>query len=190
MMMASSPVHMSPSMAWSSEEGMGGSPSSVLIFGLSANPPTGRHGHAGIVQYLASLGKWEEIWVTPVYKHMHAKNSTLIDFEHRYNMCRLNFTNEKQGSNGRKQQQPQSRIRVVRLEKEVVDFHIELARQAGQGTEDVKVGTIDVVLYAQEMKPTTAFSLTLGKSHLPPPSCVPLTHMTVPRPKPAATRAD
>lgn len=152
------PGRNSPAAVRRSEEGMASAPKSVLIFGLSANPPTGRHGHAGIVQYLASLGKWEEIWVTPVFKHMHAKNSALIDFEHRYNMCKLNFiTNEVKGPG------KQSKVRVVRLEKEVVDFHLELAKQSGTNLEDVKVGTIDVVVYAQEMKPATTFSLTLGE---------------------------
>lgn len=27
----------------------------------------------------------------PVYKHMHAKNALLVDFEDRFQMCRLNF---------------------------------------------------------------------------------------------------
>lgn len=27
----------------------------------------------------------------PVYKHMHAKNALLADFEDRFQMCRLNF---------------------------------------------------------------------------------------------------
>lgn len=46
------------------EHGHGGSgPGSVLLFGLSANPPTGRGGHAGIVSFLQAQGQWDEIWV-------------------------------------------------------------------------------------------------------------------------------
>lgn len=46
------------------EYGAGGNgPSSVLLFGLSANPPTGRGGHAGIVAFLQAQGQWDEIWV-------------------------------------------------------------------------------------------------------------------------------
>lgn len=51
----------------------------ICLFGTSANPPTGSGGHAGIVQYLASMTSEEnhasslvfhEIRVLPVYKHM------------------------------------------------------------------------------------------------------------------------
>ncbi len=41
----------------------GNGPASVLLFGLSANPPTGRGGHAGIVSFLQAQGQWDEIWV-------------------------------------------------------------------------------------------------------------------------------
>jgi hypothetical protein len=45
------------------EHGSGSGPGSVLLFGLSANPPTGRGGHAGIVSFLQAQGQWDEIWV-------------------------------------------------------------------------------------------------------------------------------
>lgn len=42
-------------------------PASVLLFGLSANPPTGRGGHAGIVAFLQAQGQWDEIWVSSLF---------------------------------------------------------------------------------------------------------------------------
>ena len=36
-------------------------PSTVCIFGLSANPPTGKFGHQGIVKMLVDSGKFDEV---------------------------------------------------------------------------------------------------------------------------------
>jgi len=67
----------------------------ILLFGLSANPPTGKTGHLGIVHYLSRLGKWDEVWVMPVYKHLHNKDSTLAPFDDRLEMCKINFHTRK-----------------------------------------------------------------------------------------------
>ncbi len=134
-------------------------PSSVLLFGLSANPPTGSRGHQGIVSFLAAQNRWDEIWVLPVYKHMHAKNQYLVDFEDRFQMCRLNFL---QPSSDAAAGKSRTRVKVVRLEKEVAEEAVQAALQRGQGPETVKVGTIDVVTYAKKRLPDTEFTLTLG----------------------------
>jgi len=45
----------------------------VILFGTSADPPTGLGGHTGIVTHLSSLeGGYDEIRVLPVYQHMFA----------------------------------------------------------------------------------------------------------------------
>lgn len=44
-------------------------------------------GHMFTVCYLASIGKFDNIFVIPVAKH--AYNKSLCDFNHRYEMCRL-----------------------------------------------------------------------------------------------------
>lgn len=36
-------------------------PAAVCIFGLSANPPTGKLGHQGIVKMLVDSGKFDEV---------------------------------------------------------------------------------------------------------------------------------
>ncbi len=141
---------------------------SVLLFGLSANPPTGQAGHAGIVKFLKAQNQWDEIWVLPVYKHMHAKNRLLVDFEDRFQMCRLNFLPPPSSSSSitaspSAPAKSRTRVRVTRLEKEVADHYIEEAAARGKGPEAVKVGTIDVVMYAKERLPNTEFSLVLGE---------------------------
>ncbi|KAM3575769.1 hypothetical protein VYU27_002388, partial [Nannochloropsis oceanica] len=142
-------------------------PESVLLFGLSANPPTGQAGHAGIVKFLKAQNQWDEIWVLPVYKHMHVKNRLLVDFEDRFQMCRLNFLPPPSSSSSitaspSAPAKSRTRVRVTRLEKEVADHYIEEAAARGKGPEAVKVGTIDVVMYAKERLPNTEFSLVLG----------------------------
>lgn len=139
----------------------------VLLFGLSGNPPTGKDGHAGIVEYLVGLGEWDEIWVMPVYKHMHSHKSNLIEFEHRMNMCKLNFEHlgAKKGASASGAASPGKRptiIRVVQVEEEVALNHLALAERLGNKVQDVRVGTIDVVSYLRAVYPQAEFSLTLG----------------------------
>ncbi|CAN0395978.1 unnamed protein product, partial [Scytosiphon promiscuus] len=58
------------------------------------NPPTGRDGHSGMVDYFVNLGRFDEIWVLPVYQHMFsAKRSAMAErgaptYEDRIEMCR------------------------------------------------------------------------------------------------------
>ena len=48
----------------------------ICLFGTSANPPTGKGGHLGIVSFLASNTSvaggldYDEVHVLPVYVHM------------------------------------------------------------------------------------------------------------------------
>eukprot|EP00553_Chaetoceros_curvisetus_P003568 CAMPEP_0204629914 /NCGR_PEP_ID=MMETSP0717-20131115/19180_1 /ASSEMBLY_ACC=CAM_ASM_000666 /TAXON_ID=230516 /ORGANISM="Chaetoceros curvisetus" /LENGTH=58 /DNA_ID=CAMNT_0051646983 /DNA_START=22 /DNA_END=195 /DNA_ORIENTATION=- len=50
----------------------------ICLFGLSADPPTGKGGHMSIVQYLSNLKspldetqlEFDEVRVLPVYRHM------------------------------------------------------------------------------------------------------------------------
>jgi nicotinic acid mononucleotide adenylyltransferase len=65
-------------------------PKRICLFGTSANPPTGTEGHAGIVQALVSLRKFDEVRVLPVYSHTFAsKRNQLLGFDHRIAMCEL-----------------------------------------------------------------------------------------------------
>lgn len=71
--------------------------SSVAIFGLSGNPPTGKDGHLGIVKYLTSLS-FDEVWIVPVFVHMLSAKRDLLKFEHRMEMCEINFLSQSNAS--------------------------------------------------------------------------------------------
>ncbi|CAM9838918.1 unnamed protein product, partial [Choristocarpus tenellus] len=66
----------------------------VLLFGTSGNPPTGRSGHSGVVEYFVDTGRYEEVWVLPVYQHMFKSKrdnmsvSGSATFNQRVDMCR------------------------------------------------------------------------------------------------------
>jgi len=71
----------------------------ILLFGLSANPPSGNGGHQSITEYFAqNLQKNEkdnrefnEIWILPVYSHAFSNKGDQIDFDSKLEMCKLNF---------------------------------------------------------------------------------------------------
>lgn len=65
-------------------------PRRICLFGTSANPPTGREGHAGVVEALVRLRKFDEVRVLPVYRHtFSSKRHQLASFAHRVSMCEL-----------------------------------------------------------------------------------------------------
>ena len=109
----------------------------IALFGLSGDPPTGESGHIGIVQHLVESGKFSEIWVCPVYKHMFSAKSGLQPFEHRMMMCELAFC-------------PLSsvycEVKVVPYEKTV--FQNVLAKSSDP-TASIRVGTIDIIQFIQ-----------------------------------------
>ncbi len=116
----------------------------ILLFGLSANPPTGLSGHAGIVRFAATeLPDVDEVWVLPVYQHAFTNKRDMPLFEHRLNMARLAFEN----LDGTKKP-----VVVLDTEKKVAD-----GMPAG-----VKIGTIDVVRHLVAAHPDAKFSLLLG----------------------------
>ena len=120
----------------------------VAIFGLSANPPTGSQGHQGIVQYFASMTLFSELWVLPVYSHIYSSKQNLLPFDHRFNMCELCFTS---------QSTPQCRVRVLPVERLVSDRFLAIEENAGK-----RPGTIDTLIFLQELYPSVQFHLILG----------------------------
>ncbi|OEU09799.1 Nucleotidylyl transferase [Fragilariopsis cylindrus CCMP1102] len=64
----------------------------ICLFGTSANPPTGKGGHVGVVEALLQLNAFDEIHIVPVYNHtFHSKRNQLIGYNHRIAMCELAF---------------------------------------------------------------------------------------------------
>jgi nicotinate-nucleotide adenylyltransferase len=109
----------------------------VVVFGLSANPPTGWGGHAGIVRYVASRDDVDEVWIVPVYRHAFPDKREMPSYEHRRAMAKLAFE-QIEGA-------------------KVVDTERDLSN--GPGT---FVGTIDVMRKLIAEHPDTSFTLLLG----------------------------
>lgn len=142
----------------------------VLLFGLSANPPTGMGGHAGIVSWGAQDLRVDlpndekpaqarervgidEVWVLPVYKHAFASKSNLLPFEHREAMAKLAFS-ELPGLEGR--------VKVQDTERQVIEGAFAQAAKEGRDPSTVRVGTIDMVRKLMDDHPDTQFVLALG----------------------------
>ncbi|CAM9170041.1 unnamed protein product [Ectocarpus sp. 12 AP-2014] len=126
----------------------------VLLFGLSGNPPTGRDGHGGMIEYFVNLERFSEIWVLPVYQHMFsAKRKAMAKtgaptYEDRIEMCRLAFESYSTAS---------CRVRVLRTEQEVFAEMLN-----SRGTGPARSSTYDVVVYLKKQQPDVEFSLLLG----------------------------
>jgi nicotinate-nucleotide adenylyltransferase len=123
----------------------------VVLFGTSANPPTGEGGHAGLVRWAATLPSVpgaggrpvDEVWVLPVHVHAFESKRGLAPFEHRLAMARLAFEHLP-GLEGR--------VRVLDLER-------ALAESAPGGA---RPGTIDVVRAIRAAHPDVDPVLLLG----------------------------
>lgn len=142
----------------------------VMIFGLSANPPTGLGGHAGIVNWGATSlkvdvknedkpelnrddVKMDEVWVLPVYKHAFSAKKGLLDFDHRVAMSKLAFENLP-GLEGR--------VKVKDTERVVIEEALSEGLKTGITPDKVRVGTIDIIRRLMADHADTQFVLALG----------------------------
>ena len=57
-----------------------GSGGTVIVYGLSADPPTDVGGHGSVVRALRACEGVDEVRVTPVYAHAYAENYWLVLF--------------------------------------------------------------------------------------------------------------
>jgi nicotinic acid mononucleotide adenylyltransferase len=115
----------------------------VCLFGTSANPPTGKGGHVGIVSSLSSLvadqgtsPRFDEVRVLPVYRHMfEEKRGNQVNFDDRIEMCRLAFGDIPN-------------VVVSAQEREVFEV---IASEKGVSTKEerlkLRVGTADLIEY-------------------------------------------
>jgi nicotinic acid mononucleotide adenylyltransferase len=122
----------------------------IAIFGLSANPPSGKSGHLGIVEYLASTQLFDEIWILPVYSHALVAKRSLEPYHHRIEMCRLNF---EQLSTS------ELPIKVSELEMEL---HSLRSPHIIHEQELVTIGTVDMIHHIQSYNPSLDLHLVLG----------------------------
>lgn len=102
----------------------------VGLYGLSGDPPTGKGGHLGIVNFLSNHNIFDEIWIIPVFKHMFSSKSNMTLFEHRYKMCELCFLNNND---------KESKVKVLNIEELICKERNMKA-----------VGTYDLLKYLNE----------------------------------------
>ena len=122
----------------------------IALFGLSADPPTGRSGHLGILLHLLNLHFFDEIWIIPVYTHVFANKKNLQPFEHRVAMCKLNF--EKYSSS-------EVPVVVKELEREICESSLQTSTTSSSSG---RVGTIDLIRHIKSIEPDINIHLVLG----------------------------
>ena len=122
----------------------------VLLFGLSANPPTGLKGHMGVVKYFRLL--YDEIWLLPVYQHIYSSRRQLAPFAHRVEMCRLALETLRSEVNGG------AVIKVVEEERKLIEDIAATTKRP----QELRLGSIDLVTYLMAKYPDTSFTLLVG----------------------------
>ncbi len=135
----------------------------VVLFGTSANPPTGAGGHAGLVSWAATRQHLpddlpdvggrpvDEVWVLPVFRHAFEEKRELAPFEHRLAMARLAFESLP-GLEGR--------VRVLDVERRLAEQAARVAAERGEAPG--RLGTIDVLRALSAEHPEVSFVLLLG----------------------------
>ena len=118
----------------------------IAIFGLSADPPTGVQGHLGIVKYLISLNKFDEIWIMPVYSHIFQNKKNLLSYDHRFKMCQLNFEDcfDRHSRKNDNCKTKYCKVLVSNLEKKLHDSQYEM-RSPHESKKHERLGTIDLI---------------------------------------------
>ncbi|TYZ59865.1 hypothetical protein PybrP1_005807 [[Pythium] brassicae (nom. inval.)] len=119
----------------------------VLLYGTSANPPTGLQGHMGAVAYCRQFV--DEVWLLPVYQHIYSSKRALAPFHHRVRMCELAASVLPASG---------ARVEVKESERELFEH---LAAATGR-PEELRVGSIDLIKFLLERNPDTAFTMLLG----------------------------
>ena len=150
---------------------------SICLFGTSANPPTGKEGHVGIVEALSAMRKehssnnrrergepeesrlmFDEIRVVPVYSHpFPAKRALLAPFEHRVQMCQLAFQ-DVPNTELSKAEETIHHVKEQKQQKEQTSNNNE----GGEPRRGISVGTADLLEYyrSQDKSTTEAEHLT------------------------------
>ena len=118
-------------------------PKRVCLFGTSANPPTGAGGHAGVIQALVDLRKFDEIRILPVYRHTFvSKRHQLLGFDHRFKMCELLV----KGLSITENKDDTTKVVVSRAEKDSFARMINVSRAVTDEEKAVlRVGTADLL---------------------------------------------
>lgn len=163
----------------------------IVLYGLSANPPTGDGGHRGIVKYLVENNSneeyhFDELWILPVFKHASTAKSNLLEYEKRVEMCKLNFLDlnkKKNKNNQNNQNNHKCVIKISEYEKDIKTKLLNIIKNKKNnnkknnnketlGTINIQqtknalmnefIGTVDVLVELKKEHPDTEFSFILG----------------------------
>lgn len=128
-------------------------PRRICLFGTSANPPTGKGGHVGLVEALVDLRLFDEVRILPVYRHtFDAKRNSLVDFSHRVAMCELAFLSCQSDA---------TKVLVSKAEED--SFLRSSKNRTDEEKKNLRVGTADLLEMLLEDEPeATEFSFCLG----------------------------
>ncbi|KAK8810575.1 hypothetical protein WA158_007150 [Blastocystis sp. Blastoise] len=109
----------------------------ILLFGLSANPPTFIGGHLSIASYFSRI--YDEVWMIPVYRHPYTSKRKLISFDERVDMLRFSIDDCKEIVN--------NNVKVSLIEKEAFE-----ALFPGKSFDDPSISLIEYIYtkYPQE----------------------------------------
>ncbi|CAH0482691.1 unnamed protein product [Peronospora belbahrii] len=125
-------------------------PREVLLFGLSANPPTGSKGHMGVVKYCRPF--YDDIWLLPVYQHIYSSKRKLAPFDHRVKMCRLAL---------KTLESPQDHGAELQVMEEEREMYQHMATKTAN-LQELHLGSIDLVYYLVNKYPDRRFTMLLG----------------------------
>ena len=133
----------------------------ILLYGLSANPPTGDGGHRGIVEaILQNHSEIHYIFILPVYSHPFPEKANLLDFDERINLCRLNFFYES--DNGEPNVVYNSKIKICTIERTLKTWFDTLSNSEKEKMGKL-IGTYDVLEYFRQQFPHFQFSFLMGQ---------------------------
>ncbi|TMW62915.1 hypothetical protein Poli38472_005533 [Pythium oligandrum] len=121
----------------------------ILLYGTSANPPTGRQGHMGAIAFCRSLV--DEIWILPVYQHIYSSKRQLAPFSHRVALTKLAIEDTLVSTEG-------ATVEVKEYERELFEHH---AAQTDDPA-SLRLGSIDLIRYLNDQVPDANLTMLLG----------------------------
>lgn len=150
----------------------------IALFGLSADPPTGFSGHAGIMLWCANHMSIAEtasgyrgvdaVWVMPVYKHIFDTKQKITPYEHRLAMLRLacaSLGHTRVPVQITEVERELYASTQARIRARLVGHNQNTSSEATSNDNkqlETQIGTIDVLRYLVTTYPDVSFYLVLG----------------------------
>lgn len=148
---------------------------SVVVYGMSADPPTDVGGHGSVVRALAKTGSFDEILIVPVYEHAFAQKRENMrgtaSYEARCDMCALAFVgarmedeekvddaDDDDGGDDDKDGRKSARVTVSKAERRVSERHAR-----GEASTSKPGSTAALMELLRMEKPDADFVICVGE---------------------------